>query len=79
MARDGIGWMGWPAVVQSARTAVAAIASLLVARMFRLQEAYWAPITALSDRANIAGWGANGFLAAIFRNSDWGGGWCDRG
>jgi uncharacterized membrane protein YgaE (UPF0421/DUF939 family) len=47
MARDGIGWMRWPAVVQSARTAVAAIASLLVARMFRLQEAYWAPITTL--------------------------------
>jgi uncharacterized membrane protein YgaE (UPF0421/DUF939 family) len=47
MAKDGVGWTGWPVVVHSARTAVAAIASLLVARMFRLQEAYWAPITTL--------------------------------
>jgi uncharacterized membrane protein YgaE (UPF0421/DUF939 family) len=31
----------------SARTAVAATASLLVARLFRLPEAYWAPITTL--------------------------------
>ncbi len=29
------------------RTAVAAVASLLVARLFRLPEAYWAPITTL--------------------------------
>jgi uncharacterized membrane protein YccC len=29
------------------RTAVAAVASLLVARLFQLQEAYWAPITTL--------------------------------
>jgi uncharacterized membrane protein YccC len=33
--------------VHSARTAVAAVASLLVARLFRLPEAYWAPITTL--------------------------------
>ena len=36
-----------PVVVHSARTAVAAVASLLVARSFRLPEAYWAPITTL--------------------------------
>jgi len=36
-----------PVVVHSARTAVAAVVSLLVARLFRLQEAYWAPITTL--------------------------------
>jgi len=40
-------WMGWPIVVHSARTAVAAVASVLVARLFRLPEAYWAPITTL--------------------------------
>lgn len=34
-----------PVVSHSARTALAAVASLLVARMFRLPEAYWAPIT----------------------------------
>ena len=34
-------------VVHSARTAVAAAASLLVARMLRLPEAYWAPLTTL--------------------------------
>jgi uncharacterized membrane protein YccC len=31
----------------SARTALAAMASLLAARLFRLSEAYWAPITTL--------------------------------
>jgi uncharacterized membrane protein YgaE (UPF0421/DUF939 family) len=38
---------GWPVVVHSARTAVAAVASLLAARLFRLPEAYWAPITTI--------------------------------
>jgi uncharacterized membrane protein YccC len=38
--------VGLPVVVHSARTAVAAVASLLVARLFR-PEAYWAPITTL--------------------------------
>ena len=36
-----------PVVVHSARTAVAAVASVMVARLFRLPEAYWAPITTL--------------------------------
>ena len=36
-----------PVVAHSARTAVAAVVSLLVARLFRLPEAYWAPITTL--------------------------------
>jgi uncharacterized membrane protein YgaE (UPF0421/DUF939 family) len=45
MARDGVGWTGWPVVVHAARTALAAVVSFLVARLFRLQEAYWAPIT----------------------------------
>ena len=35
------------ALRHSARTAVAAVASLLVARMFRLPEAYWAVVTTL--------------------------------
>jgi uncharacterized membrane protein YgaE (UPF0421/DUF939 family) len=41
------GWGGWVIVVHSARTAVAAVVSLLVARLFRLPEAYWAPITTI--------------------------------
>jgi uncharacterized membrane protein YccC len=41
------GWVPWPVLVHSARTAIAALASLLVARLFRLPEAYWAPITTL--------------------------------
>jgi uncharacterized membrane protein YgaE (UPF0421/DUF939 family) len=45
MARGGVGWAGWPVLIHSARTTVAAIVSVLVARLFRLQEAYWAPIT----------------------------------
>ena len=36
-----------PTLTHSVRTAVAAMASLLVARLFRLPEAYWAPITTL--------------------------------
>jgi uncharacterized membrane protein YccC len=36
-----------PVLLHSARTAVAALASLLVARRFQLPEAYWAPITTL--------------------------------
>jgi uncharacterized membrane protein YccC len=34
-------------VVHSARTAVTAVVSLAIARLFRLPEAYWAPITTL--------------------------------
>src|SRR5262244_2920077 len=37
----------WPIVVHSVRTAVAGVASLLVARLFKLPEAYWAPITTI--------------------------------
>src|SRR5882757_5759556 len=37
----------WPIVVHSARTAVVAVASVLTARLFRLPETYWAPITTL--------------------------------
>ena len=40
-------WKGWPVVVHSVRTAVAAVASLLTARLFRLPASYWAPITTL--------------------------------
>src|SRR5271155_5389556 len=40
-------WSGWIVLVHSVRTAVAAVASVLVARLFRLPEAYWAPITTL--------------------------------
>jgi len=47
MASDRVGWAGWPVVAHSARTAVAAVASVLVARLFRLPEAYWAPISTL--------------------------------
>jgi uncharacterized membrane protein YccC len=47
MESDRVEWMGWPVLVHSARTAVAAVASVLVARLFGLPEAYWAPITTL--------------------------------
>src|ERR1700756_226289 len=40
-------WASWPLVVNSARTATAAVVSLIVAGLFRLPEAYWAPITTL--------------------------------
>jgi uncharacterized membrane protein YccC len=39
--------VGRQVVVHSVRTAVAAVVSLVVARLFGLTEAYWAPITTL--------------------------------
>src|SRR5436305_13167280 len=47
MMPDGVHWAKWPVLAHCARTAVAAAASLLAARSFRLPEAYWAPITTL--------------------------------
>ena len=47
MASDRVRWTGWPVLVHSLRTAVAAVASVLVARLFRLPETYWAAITTL--------------------------------
>src|SRR6266446_93791 len=47
MVSDRVEWTEWPVLVHSARTAVAAVASLLAARLLRLPEAYWAPITTL--------------------------------
>jgi uncharacterized membrane protein YgaE (UPF0421/DUF939 family) len=38
---------GWPILVHSLRTAVAAVTSVLAAKLFRLPEAYWAAITTL--------------------------------
>src|SRR5262249_41059527 len=40
-------WLSKPVLEHSARTAVAAIASLLTARLSRLPESYWAAITTL--------------------------------
>jgi len=47
MVSERVEWAGWPAVVNSARTAVAAVASVLTSRLFRLPEEYWAPITTI--------------------------------
>jgi hypothetical protein len=41
------GWMDWAIVLHSLRTAVAAVVSVAVARLARLPEAYWAPVTTL--------------------------------
>jgi uncharacterized membrane protein YgaE (UPF0421/DUF939 family) len=40
-------WGGWELLIHSVRTAVAAVVSFLAARLFRLPEAYWAPITTM--------------------------------
>src|SRR5882762_10017380 len=40
-------WKAWPIVLHSARTAVAAVVSVAAARLVRLPEAYWAPVTTL--------------------------------
>ncbi len=47
MTSDRAQWTGWPVLVHSLRTAVAAVTSVLVARLFRLPETYWAAITTL--------------------------------
>jgi uncharacterized membrane protein YccC len=47
MTSDQIAWKGWPVIVGSARTAVAAVASVSAARLFRLPETYWAAVTTL--------------------------------
>jgi uncharacterized membrane protein YgaE (UPF0421/DUF939 family) len=47
IANNEVGWTGWAVLVHSGRTAVAAVASVVVAHLFRLPEAYWAPITTL--------------------------------
>jgi uncharacterized membrane protein YccC len=39
--------LNWISLEHAARTAVAATASLMVARLLKLPEAYWAPISAL--------------------------------
>jgi uncharacterized membrane protein YccC len=47
MVREDFAWKDRPVLVHSVRTAVAAVASWSVARLFGLPEAYWAPITTL--------------------------------
>jgi uncharacterized membrane protein YccC len=47
MTNEEVGWAGWAMLVHAARTAVAAVASVLVAKLFRLPETYWAAITTL--------------------------------
>ncbi len=39
--------LGWPLVTGAARTAIAATTSFLIARLFAMPEAYWAPIITL--------------------------------
>src|SRR5580704_2297188 len=47
MASNRIKWLRRPVVIHSARTGVATLASFLLARLVRLPEAYWAPITTI--------------------------------
>ena len=74
--------LSWQGLELPVRTAMAAVASLLVARMFKLPEAYWAPITTLVvmqtnlEDAMTTGWqrfvgtalgaAAGGLLATYF-------------
>src|SRR5437660_9182110 len=47
MPNNGVAWTARAVLAHSARTAVAAVVSMLAARLFGLPEAYWAPITTL--------------------------------
>jgi uncharacterized membrane protein YccC len=40
-------WSWWPIIVHALRTAAAAVVSLLVARLARLPETYWAAVTTM--------------------------------
>jgi uncharacterized membrane protein YccC len=40
-------WTGWMILLHALRTAIAAVVSILVARLFRLPETYWAAISTL--------------------------------
>lgn len=56
MTSDRVQWKEWPVVVHSVRTAVAAVVSVLTARLFRLPETYWAALTTLV--ITQSSWGA---------------------
>jgi len=48
MARGRIfSGMNWDAVLDSARTAIAAVAAMLLARLLKMPEYYWAPISTI--------------------------------
>jgi hypothetical protein len=62
---EGLSCAAWRVLLHSARTAVVAVVSLLVARLFRLPEAYWTPVTTLVIYAIVAGSGACGIGPAF--------------
>ncbi len=47
MANFQFKWQGHPVLLHATRTTVVVVFSLLVARLFRLPESYWAPITTI--------------------------------
>ena len=47
MPNNGVAWTARAVLAHSARTAVAAVVSMLAARLFGLPEAYWAAVTTL--------------------------------
>ncbi|MGA7077885.1 MAG: FUSC family protein [Terriglobales bacterium] len=48
MARSGIAWVtGRDSILDSLRTTLAAVAAMLLARLVKLPEYYWAPISAI--------------------------------
>jgi hypothetical protein len=53
-----------PVLLRCARTAIAAVASVLVAQLFRVLEACWALIGDLGDNAVMVGCDTHRFLAA---------------
>ncbi len=61
-------WTGWPVLIHSLRTAITAVASLLVARLFRLPESWWAPITTQVIAQSSPGRRAQSFRPAFYRH-----------
>ena len=78
MASDRVKWVGWLLVVHSTRTAVTAVASLLIAVIPAVGSVLGADYNS-RDHAVITVYSVQRFLAEIRRNCAWSVSWCDCG
>jgi hypothetical protein len=72
---DPIGATRRQVLEHSARTAVTAVASMLAARVLKLPQTYWAPITTMVIHAVISWCNTRSVVATFCWNGSWSGGW----
>src|SRR5262245_17228101 len=72
-------WASWPVLLTYARTAAAAVASLIVARLRHLPDAYSGPNHDFSGHTIIARDCALNFRRTVHGNGAWRSGWSDCG